>query len=84
VVFDRLYAGESAIRRVRSGTPEFGNDALLAPVEFDPGELIARAQRMFMDRAAQLAVVAAHHALVSGGLLADGRGPAQAGVYIGC
>jgi 3-oxoacyl-[acyl-carrier-protein] synthase II len=83
-VFERLYAGQSVIRRVRSGTTEFGGDVLLALVDFDPGEVIPRAQRMFTDRVSQMAVVAAHRALAACGLLADGHGPAAAGVYIGC
>lgn len=83
-VFDRLYAGESAIRKVRSGTEEFGEDALLALSEFDPAGVIPKAQLFVMDRVAQMAVVAAHRALASSRLLADDRGPAAAGVYMGC
>jgi 3-oxoacyl-[acyl-carrier-protein] synthase II len=83
-VFERLYAGESVIRKVRSGTGQFGGDVLLAPADFDPGDLIPKAQRLFMDRVSQMAVVAAHRALSASGLLARGGGPAGAGIYIGC
>jgi len=83
-VFERLYAGESAIRKVRSGTAEFGTDALLAAVAFDPEVAIPKLQLLFMDRVAQMAVVAAHGALAASGLLADNRGPEAAGVYLGC
>lgn len=83
-VFERIYRGESAIRLVRSGTPELGDDLPLAPAELDAGEIIPKNQRLFMARVAQLGVVAAHHALEDAGLLRDGRGPTEAGVYMGC
>jgi 3-oxoacyl-[acyl-carrier-protein] synthase II len=83
-VFDRLYAGESAIRKVRSGTAESGADVLLALAEFDPGGVIPKAQLFVMDRVAQMAVLAAHRALAAANLLVEDRGPAGAGIYIGC
>lgn len=86
-VFGRLFAGESAIRKVRSGTEEFGSDCLLAPAVLDIEGVIPKTQSFAMDRAAQMAVVAAHHALKSAGLLpADGQPPTPslAGVYFGC
>ena len=83
-VFDRLYAGESAIRKLRSGTPELGADVLVAPAEFDPAGMIPKGQLFTMDRVAQMAVVSAGRALKASGLLLEGRGPANAGVYMGC
>lgn len=83
-VFDRLYRGESAIRKVRSGTAELGADALMAQAEFDPAEIIPKLQLVVMDRVSQMAVVAAHRALSASGLLADDTGPADMGVYMGC
>ena len=83
-VFERLYAGESAIRKIRTGTAEFGNDTLLATVAFDPAGVIPKVQLSVMDRVAQMAVVAAGRALDAAHLLADDRGPREAGVYIGC
>ena len=83
-VFERLFRGESAIRMVTSGTPEFGSDLALAPIDFDPGDTIPKVPRLFMARASQMAVVAAHGAIRSTGLLVDDRGPRDAGVYMGC
>ena len=83
-VFERLFRGESAVRMVRSGTPEFGSDLALAPVDFDPGDTIPKVQRLFMARSAQMAVVAAHGAIRSAGLLVEHRAPRDAGVYVGC
>lgn len=83
-VFDQVCRGESAIRMVRSGTPELGADVLLATVDFEPGDRIANADRHFMARAAQMAVVATRNALLDAGLLVDGRGPEEARVSIGC
>jgi 3-oxoacyl-[acyl-carrier-protein] synthase II len=82
--FERLYAGESAIRKVRSGSDEFGSDVLLAPTSFDPAGVVPGIQLAVMDRVAQMAAVAAHHALTAAGLLVNDRGPAAAGVYMGC
>ena len=83
-VFERLYRGESAIRKVRSGTAELGGDALLAQSEFDPSGYIPKLQLVVMDRVSQMAVVAAHRALEASGLLAGDAGPADMGVYLGC
>ncbi|HTS53172.1 MAG TPA: beta-ketoacyl-[acyl-carrier-protein] synthase family protein [Burkholderiales bacterium] len=83
-VFERLYAGESAIRKVHSGTTEFGADALLARAECDPAGVIPKTQLLLMDRVSQMAVVAAHRALRAAKLLVEDRGPSTAGVYIGC
>ena len=82
--FDRLYAGESAIRKVRVGTPELGRDILLAETSFDATGVTHKAHLLIMDRAAQMALVAAHRALVSAKLLVNDCGPSEAGVYIGC
>jgi 3-oxoacyl-[acyl-carrier-protein] synthase II len=82
--FERLYAGESAIRKVFSGTAELGNDILMAAAEFDPAGLIPKAQLFAMDRVAQMAVVAAHRAMASAGVLTGEHGPADAGIYMGC
>ena len=83
-IFERICLGESAIRMVRSGTPEFGADVPLASIEFEPGHRINKADRLFMARAAQMAVVATRNALEDSGLMTEGRGPEEAGVYMGC
>lgn len=82
--FDRMYRGESAIRMVRSGTEDFGADLPLARVDLEAGDIIPKLQSLFMARATQLAMVAAHGALTRSRLLADDRGPAEAGLYLGC
>ena len=83
-VFERICLGESAIRMVRSGTPEMGADLLLAPIDFEPGDRIGKVDGLFMARAAQMAVVATRNALENSGLLVEGKGPEEAGVYMGC
>ena len=83
-IFERICLGESAIRMVRSGTPEMGADVLLASIDFEPGDRIGKADRLLMARAAQMAVVATRNALEDSGLMAEGSGPEEAGVYMGC
>ena len=83
-IFDRICRGESAIRMVRSGTPELGADVLLASIDFEPGDRIGKVDRLFMARAAQMAVVATRNALEDSGLFVEGCGPEEAGVYMGC
>jgi len=86
-VFDRVFAGESSVRKVRvraNGANGSSCDMLLSPVDFEPGQLIPRVSRRFMARASKMAVVAAHHALEGSGLLVSGAGPAEAGIYMGC
>jgi 3-oxoacyl-(acyl-carrier-protein) synthase len=83
-VFDKIYRGESAIEMIRSGTPEFGSDVLVASAKFDPTGIISKPHQVFMDRVSQMAVVAAHHALENSGLLSDGTDLSSTGVYTGC
>jgi 3-oxoacyl-(acyl-carrier-protein) synthase len=83
-LFEKVFLGVSAIGLIRSGTPELGADVLLAAIDFEPGERINKADRVFMARAAQMAVVATGNALEDAGLLAEGRGPEEAGVHMGC
>ena len=82
--FERLYAGESAVRKVFSGSAELGNDVLMAAAEFDPAGLIPKAQLFAMDRVTQMAVVAAQRAMTAAGVLDGEQGPADAGIYMGC
>ena len=83
-IFERLFLGEYAIRAVRTGTPEMGADVLLASIDFEPGDRIGKADRLLMARAAQMAVIATRNALEDSGLMAEGSGPEEAGVYMGC
>lgn len=83
-VFDRVFAGESSVRKVPIEANGLSCDMLLSPVDFEPGPLIPKLSGRFMARATQMAVVAAHHALERSGLLVSGAGPAEAGIYMGC
>ena len=83
-VFDRVFAGESAIRKVQVEADESMTDMLLASVDFDPDSLIPKLQGRYMARVSKMAVVAAHHALEGSGLLVSDPGPAEAGIYMGC
>ena len=83
-VFDKIYRGESAIKMIRSGTPEFGSDVLVANAKFDPKGVISKPHQVFMDRVTQMAVVAADYALANAGLLSDGTDLSSTAVYTGC
>ncbi len=83
-VFDRVFAGESSLRKVPVGANGSRCDMILSPVDFEPGDLIPKLSGRFMARATKMAVVAAHHALEGSGLLVSGAGPPEAGIYIGC
>ncbi len=83
-VFERVYAAESAVRLVGSGTGRTGRDALLCPVQYDPFESIPKSQRKFMARASQMAVVAATRSLERANLEKGSRSLSEAGIYLGC
>ncbi len=83
-VFDKIYQGKSAIRMIRSGTPEFGCDVLVASTNFDPAGEISKIQILFMDRVSQMAVVAARLAFENAGLLSGNADLSTTGVYTGC
>lgn len=84
LVFDKIYRGESAIKMVRSGTPEFGSNVLLANTQFDPKGIISKPHQLFMDRVSQMAVIAARQALENAGLLSEDIDLSSTGVYTGC
>ena len=83
-VFDKIYHGESAVRKMRTGTPEFGSECLLASTSFDPSGKISKVQILFMDRVSQMAVIAARQALEHAGLLSGETDLSTTGVYTGC
>ena len=83
-VFERVFAGESAVRKVSFEGNGSKSDVLLSAVDFDPDPLIPRTSGRFMARASKMAVVAAHHAMEQSGLLVSSKGPAEAGIYVGC
>jgi 3-oxoacyl-[acyl-carrier-protein] synthase II len=82
-VFERVFAGASAVRVVQPD-PDRPGTMLLAPVECDSDHLIPKLAGRFMARASKMAVVAAHHALEASDLLVSGAGPTEAGIYMGC
>ncbi len=69
---------------MRTGTPEFGSDSLLASTSFDPSGKISKVQILFMDRVSQMAVIAARQALEHAGLLSGETDLSTTGVYTGC
>ena len=79
-VFERIFAGESAVEKVGLGARRAGSEVLVSPVDFDPHPLISKASGRYMARASKMAVVAAHHAMEESGLLASEGGPAEAGI----
>jgi 3-oxoacyl-[acyl-carrier-protein] synthase II len=83
-VFDRVFAGESAIRKVQVEADGSMTDMLLAPVDFEPDALIPKLQGRYVAWVSKMAVVAAHHALEGSGLLVSDAGPAEAEIYMGC
>lgn len=84
-VFDRIAAGESAVRMVETGKGPVAATMLMAPADsFDPGRLLSKPERLFMARVSEMAVTAAHDALTQAGLLEDPTPLRDGGVYMGC
>lgn len=83
-VFQRVCAGESVVRRVRSGRDELEVDALMARAEWSPDTELTAIQKLAMDPVAQMGFVAARRALAQAGLAAGDEQLADAGVYMGC
>jgi 3-oxoacyl-[acyl-carrier-protein] synthase II len=81
--FDRLYAGQSAVRRVTSDSRMPGGDAIVAPASFELGDAIPRMKARLMARAAQMAVLAAGSALESSELDPGDAWTREVGIYIG-
>lgn len=84
-VFDRVSAGESAVKMVDSGEGPVAATLLMAPADsFDPGRLLTKPERLFMARVSEMAVTAAHDALDQADLLEDPAPLREGGVYMGC
>ncbi len=83
-VFERVYAGESAVRLVRMGREGVSADVLLARASWSPDTELTAIQKLAMDPVAQMGFVAARRALSQAGLLERSDLLADAGVYMGC
>lgn len=94
--FQRVYAGESAVRRVEPEGEARREAALLATADFDVEGVIPRRRARLMARVSHMAVLAARDALVDAGFGADAEAPtdhgpgtptgalSSMGVYTGC
>ncbi len=83
-IFERIYAGEPAIRTIRSGREAIAADVLAAPADWNPEEETTPLQRVGMDPVAQMAVAAARAALSRAGLLDQPDVLSRAAIYMGC
>lgn len=84
LVFERLYAGETAVgfRRYGSGPSSF--EAPVAEPRWDPEAVPMPLARRLTDPVAHMAYAAAARALSQAGLLDAPQVMARAGVYVGC
>ncbi len=82
-IFERVYAGESVIRTIRSGREEVAADVLVGKADWNPDEVDAL-QRVATDPVAQMALVAARRALAQAGLDENRETLGPAGIYMGC
>lgn len=82
VVFDKLMAGVSGIRRLDE-TQTGCKAAVVGSAEFDPAAWFTRLQLSGVDRVSQMAVAAATLALDDAGLSLP-EDKEQVGVYVGC
>ena len=83
-VFERVWAGESAVQRFRMGFERISADVLLARADWNPDAELTPIQRLAMDPVAQMGFVAARQALAQAGLTERADVLADAGVYMGC
>jgi len=83
-IFDRVYAGESAIGKYRSGREGLTADVLLGRASWNPDTEITPIQKLAMDPVAQMGYAAAKRALSQAGLTDRADLLGEAGVYMGC
>ena len=83
-VFERVYAGESAVRMVHMGREGVSADVILARADWDPDAELTAIQKLAMDPVAQMGFVAARRALTQAGLAERSELLSDAGVYMGC
>jgi 3-oxoacyl-(acyl-carrier-protein) synthase len=81
--FDRLFAGEVAVRRVTSDSGMPGSDAIVAPSVYQMEGTVPRMRARLMARAAQMAVLAAGTALEAAELDPRDEWAREAGIYVG-
>ena len=83
-IFERVYAGESAVGTMPYGRPGAATEVAAALAVRDPDDGIAPMRRVVMDPVAQMAYTAARSALAEAGLLEEPGRLARAGTYMGC
>jgi 3-oxoacyl-(acyl-carrier-protein) synthase len=83
-VFERVYAGESAVGLYRSGRGAAAADVLLGKADWNPDDYVTPIQKLAMDPVAQMAYGAARNALAQAGLTGRTDLLATAAVYMGC
>ena len=83
-IFERVYAGESAIGKYRSGREGLEADVLLGRAAWSPDSEVTPIQKLAMDPVAQMGFAAAKRALSQAGLTDRADVLADAGVYMGC
>jgi 3-oxoacyl-[acyl-carrier-protein] synthase II len=83
-VFERVWAGESAVQKVLMGRERAAADVIMARADWNPDAELTAIQKLAMDPVAQMALVAARRALAQAGLEERPDLLADAGVYMGC
>ncbi|HSW30356.1 MAG TPA: beta-ketoacyl-[acyl-carrier-protein] synthase family protein [Longimicrobiales bacterium] len=83
-IFERVYAGESAVGLYRSGRGAAEADVVLGKADWNPDTYVTPIQKLAMDPVAQMAYAAARHALAQAGLTGRADLLSSAGVYMGC
>jgi len=66
-IFERVYAGESAVQQVHMGREGVSADVILARADWNPDVELTAIQKLAMDPVAQMAFVAARRALAQSG-----------------
>ena len=82
-VFEQIFEGRSAVRRVENANGRRGAVGMLAPVTLDP-EAVPKVHGRVMARASKMAFVAAGQALSRADLSSDDPARIAAGIYMGC
>lgn len=81
--FERLFQGDSAIRKVRVGSEESGTEEIIARSHYEWDERVPRVRWRLMAQVSQMAVLAAMDAVEAAGLPDDGSWQEEIGVYMG-